>query len=101
MDLLGLDKSVEAVLLLLDGGTKNYQLVQSINLQCYHIPSDRQITTLAEALGSKQTKPLCKFVSKARKDYFSMILGVIYKDGLHKKGSPRWAIKGTDAHLDS
>jgi hypothetical protein len=69
----------EAVILVLEGGPRNYQHVQSVTANFHHVPSDRPSANLTDELSSRQTRPLCKLHAKTKKDYCAMALAVIYK----------------------
>lgn len=79
LDVGSSESNTEAILLVLSGGSRNYQHVQSITMNIFHIPSEKPTDNLASALNSKQVKPLCNISAKPKKDYQTVALGVVYK----------------------
>eukprot|EP01035_Chromulina_nebulosa_P018163 gene18163-23821_t len=88
-----IDNHVEAFLLLLNGGPRNFQHVKTVGIQCFQIPGDKAKKSISDAINSKQTKGLFQFKGKARKDLNCVAIGLVFKDGWHNEDSPRWAIK--------
>lgn len=91
VDLMAVDHTIQAIMMYLDGGPRNFQYLQSIAINCI---STRRVnaeeTFLSSSSADKKHSPIFQINGKCRKDYQGVMLVVLYKDGWDKNGHPQW-----------
>ena len=89
-----IDKRTYAIVILIDGGIRNFQYVQRINILCSQENSDEinSLTKMAE--GGFISLPLFQFSSRTRRDNTAIVSSIIYKDAPNQQSDlSRWYIK--------
>lgn len=82
---------VEAILLVLEGGMRNYKYVESVGVVCLQTPPDKQLNSVStENVASNQNKDLFQSFKKTQKDYHGISLGVCYKNGWFSESRSKW-----------
>lgn len=85
-----------AVLLFLDGGSRNFQYLQAINILSTKVLPDRAFSEFLppEEKDNESTGPLFQIYGRTRKNYQSLALCILYKDGWDDVTNyPRWVAK--------
>ena len=84
-----IDKSVEAIILFLDGGVKNYSMVNRVKFTCRHTPGDRtdiKSSGVNENLltSTYESDDLCE----------GIVLAALYRvyDKKNRRSPPRWKL---------
>jgi hypothetical protein len=88
-------KQISSILLYLDGGTRNFQFLQHVNVQgCKIFPNRYKSDFLpSEDDNNGLNGPIFKFSTKTRKAFQGLVLCCIYKDGWNKNlNISKWAI---------
>lgn len=96
LDFRMVSTSTSAILLYLDGGPRNFQYLQSVNLQCSRVFTDRSYGDFlpTEDANSGENGPVFKISTRTRKTYQGLVLCVLYKDGWNTASNcPRWVAK--------
>ena len=90
------DSSTAAILLYLDGGPRNFQFLQAVNIQCNRVVADRSFGDFlpTEDATTGKNGPVFKISARTRKNYMGLALCVLYKDGWNEATDrPRWAVR--------
>lgn len=85
------DKNISAMLLFLDGGPRNFQLVQHLTVTCLQLPSDKS-SDIYLPNSDDFVQPLFSFRGRVRKDYYGLALCILYKQNWAGEKS-LWACK--------
>lgn len=90
-----MSKATTAVLLLLDVGPRNFQFLQSINMQCVKVLPDRKFGEyLPSESSAGKNSPVFQTSCRSRKNYQGLIMCLVYKDGWSgSKECPNWVLK--------
>lgn len=91
-----MDPSTTAILLYLDGGPRNFQFLQSVNIQCTRVVADRSFGDFlpTEDANTGKNGPVFKISARTRKNYQGLALCVLYKDGWNETAAcARWAVR--------
>jgi hypothetical protein len=77
-----------AIVLLIDGGPRNFKSVQKLTLYCSQENTDDDGNSLARmAEGGFVNVPLFQFSGKPRRDHTAVISSILYKNGNHNTSS--------------
>jgi WD40 repeat protein len=90
------DASTTAVLIVLDGGPRNFQFLQSVTIQCTRVVADKSYGDFlpSEDASSGKNGPIFKMGARTRKNYQGLALCALYKDGWNESANcPRWAVR--------
>jgi hypothetical protein len=88
--------STSAIVLFLDGGTRNFQYVNAINVICTKVPPENTYSEFLppENKDQENNGPLFQMSGKGRKTYQSLAICVLFKDGWSEElQAPIWRVK--------
>lgn len=87
----GVDFLTSAVIFIADGGSRNFQHVQRLSMNCTQENVNLTANSIAKiAQGGFINRHLYHSSHRTRKDYEAVIIGILYKDGLYEDGSVIW-----------
>ena len=90
------DPSTTAILLYLDGGPRNFQFLQAVNIECSRMAGDRSYGDFlpTEDANNSKNGPIFKITTRTRKNYQGLALCVLYKDGWNEAADcARWSVR--------
>lgn len=97
IDFRAVDPAMSAIILFLDGGPRNFQYLQSVNVQCSRVFPDRSVYSdflPSEGEDTRKNGPAFNMSGRTRKNFQGVILCVLFKEGWNEiKNSPAWAAK--------
>lgn len=91
VDFTKVDATVSCILLLLDGGPRNFQFIQGASVTCEpHKRAEDDDNFLSNEDSDKLKVPIYRMYGRTRKDYPCMVLSVLFKDGWSETGGVMW-----------